>query len=92
MYDVITKFCPRQHVSALVSASFGAVTFGNGISTSCFLYALFIRRDSIEDTDRIDDVILPRSCCMNQPLLPLFDRSDACSFLPPIRDLWSVVT
>ena len=79
-------------MSAFVSASFGAVTFGGGISTSCFLYALLIHRDSIEETDLIDDVILSRSCCNSQPLLPLFDQSDACSFLPPIMDLWSVVT
>ena len=88
---MITKFCPKQQVSAFVSVSFAAVTFGWGISTSFFLYAELILRDIIDDIILIDDVKFSRRYLNNQLFLPPLDLRDACSFLPPIIEPCPVV-
>ena len=88
---MITKFCPKQQVSALVSVSFAAVMFGGGISTSFFLYAELILRDIIDDIIRNDGMKFSRRYLNNQLFLPPLDRRDACSFRPPMIEPCPVV-
>jgi hypothetical protein len=84
------KFFPKQQVSAFVSVSFAADTFGGGIFTSFFLYADLILHDIKEDMILNDDVNLSRRSSISQLLFPL-ERRDACSFRPPMIEVCPVV-
>ena len=77
------KLVPRQHVSALLSDSFGAEVPGVG-SFSVLLV-------NVDDIRRPVRTVLSANRGIFQTLLGLRLLMEACSFLPPIIELLSLL-